>query len=209
MNPLFTIGHSTHSEDHLFELLGQFQVQAVADVRSSPYSRMNPQFNRAALQRACRRRGIQYVFLGEELGARSADPSVYLSGRVQYSRLAQTELFQTGIQRLLKGLRQYRIALLCAEKDPITCHRTILVCRELRDRPVHIEHILADGAAETQAQAEIRLLEEFNLAAPELFADTDELLQRAYELQGERIAYDRGAVSQPSIIDSEFDEHGD
>src|SRR4051794_8116259 len=98
-----TIGHSTHSAARFVELLRQHHVTAVADVRSSPYSRHVPQFNRETLRSMLRENEIHYVFLGKELGARSTDPSCYVDGRVQYGRLATTSEFMEGIARILAG----------------------------------------------------------------------------------------------------------
>ena len=100
---VLTVGHSTHPLAVFLDLLRQHGVTALADVRSSPYSRMNPQYNRESLAAALKDEGIKYVFLGKELGARSDDPACYQNGRVQYQRLAQTSLFKSGIERVLQG----------------------------------------------------------------------------------------------------------
>ena len=128
---IFTIGHSTHEFKRFVALLKHHGIGAVADVRSTPYSRWQPQFNREELTDALKKHGISYVFMGKELGARSDDPDCYDQGRVQYRRLAGTELFRSGIDRVLDGAHRMSIALMCAEKDPLECHRTILVAREL------------------------------------------------------------------------------
>jgi len=128
---IFTIGHSTHPAERFIALLKQHDITALADVRSKPYSRMNPQFNREDLKKALSESGIAYVFLGKELGARTEDRSCYHEGKVQYGRLAQTELFRHGLDRVQEGAKKYRIALMCAEKDPLVCHHTILVARHL------------------------------------------------------------------------------
>src|SRR5262249_48596390 len=124
---MHTIGHSNHPIQDFLDLLRRHGITAVADVRSTPYSRFNPQFRRAKLQASLAEVGIQYVFLGAELGARSQDPSCYdADGRVSYARLAKTELFRSGIERLITGSSQYRISIMCAEREPLECHRTIL-----------------------------------------------------------------------------------
>ncbi len=132
---LYTIGHSTHSIAELVKLLNEHNVSAVADVRSQPYSRFNPQFNRESLQVRLNAEGVDYVFLGRELGARSDEINCYVDGKIHYDLLAQTAIFQEGTKRLTEGVRKHRIALMCAEKDPITCHRMVLVCHELRRKP--------------------------------------------------------------------------
>ena len=96
---VFTIGHSTHPQERFIALLRQHGINALCDVRPKPYSRMNPQFNREELEVALQAHGIAYRFLGKELGARSDDPNCYESGRVQYSRLAETNLFKYGLKR--------------------------------------------------------------------------------------------------------------
>src|SRR5215475_16107430 len=104
-----TVGHSNHPIQSFLDLLTRHTITAVADVRSTPYSRFNPQFRREKLQASLAEAGIQYVFLGAELGARSQDPSCYdADGRVSYAKLARTELFRSGIQRLITGSAQYR-----------------------------------------------------------------------------------------------------
>jgi uncharacterized protein (DUF488 family) len=185
---LFTIGHSTHALEHFLSLLTKHGIQAVADVRSVPYSRRNPQFNREPLTQRLSGSGIAYVFLGRELGARSDNSACYIDGKVQYNNLAQEPAFLEGLGRLRKGIASHRVALMCAEKDPLTCHRTILVCRELRSVDLEIEHILADGSVETNVAAEKRLLSMLNLS-PDMFHSERECIEQAYERQADRIAY--------------------
>jgi uncharacterized protein (DUF488 family) len=185
---LFTIGHSTHSLEHFVNLLTKHGVQAVADVRSVPYSRRNPQFNRKPLMQHLQASGIAYVFLGKELGARSNNPACYIDGKVQYNYLAEEPEFREGIGRLEKGIDAFRVALMCAERDPLTCHRTLLVCRKLRSRDLEIQHILSDGAIETNVAAENRLMAMMNLR-PDMFDSELDCIERAYEKQGKNIAY--------------------
>ena len=126
-------------------------------MRSRPFSRRFPQFNKERLTTTLGQHGIAYVFLGKELGARSDDESCYENDQVQYPRLAATALFKQGIDRALTGADKFRVALMCAEKEPLDCHRTLLVGRALQQRGASIAHILADGSIETQAQAMTRL----------------------------------------------------
>jgi len=193
---LYTVGHSNTSVDRFTELLEEKGITAVCDVRSSPYSKYNPQYNRENLQKALRQKGIAYVFLGEELGPRSNDPSCYVDGKVQYDRLAGTAAFKSGIDRLCTGMKKYRIALMCAEKDPIVCHRMILVCRALRSEPMRIAHILADGSTESLRDSELRLLCAFKMPQLSLFDTVEDLIQRAYDAQGQKIAHVREDASR-------------
>ncbi|MBI1821636.1 MAG: DUF488 domain-containing protein [Nitrospirae bacterium] len=200
IHTLYTIGHSTHSLQEFIQLLKLNNISAVGDVRSTPYSRINPQFNRETIKAELERNQIAYVFLGNELGARSDNPSCYVNGKVQYKSLEKQPLFLEGLDRIRFGLQKYRIALMCAEKDPLTCHRTILICRSLRKENIEIKHIWSDGTIENHQDSEKRLLKNLNLATPELFATMEDLINKAYDLQSEKIAYTTDSnktVNQP------------
>jgi uncharacterized protein (DUF488 family) len=186
---LFTIGHSTHPIEQFIALLKKHAIAEVVDVRSMPYSRFQPQFSKEPLAMALKGAGIDYLFLGKELGARSDDKSTYEKGRVQYRRLAKTELFQGGIAQVLQEGRTQRIALMCAEREPLECHRTLLVTRELIAAGGRVSHILGDGQLETHAESMRRLQQKLHLPEQELFRSPDELLDEAYAKQEERIAY--------------------
>lgn len=193
---MLTIGHSTLAIGELIGLLNSHAVTAVADVRSVPASRFSPQFNREALRRELTASGIHYVFLGKELGARPKDRSMYEQGRVQYERLAQGHLFREGIARLKNGLAHETIALMCTEKDPLDCHRTILISRVLTTQNVAVAHIHSDGRIEKHEQAMRRLRERWHLDHTELFRQESELLEEALRLQGEKIAYEEKPEEQ-------------
>lgn len=188
-NLVYTIGHSTHSIEAFLDLLRKQSVTAVADVRSTPFSRFNPQFNKDTLQGTLAAHGIKYVFLGRELGARSDDPACYENGRVQYARLARAASFQAGLHRVVQGASEHRVALMCAEKDPLECHRTLLVARALADQGVEIAHILADGSLEPHESAMTRLLGVVGLPAQDLFSSREQLIEEAMARQEQRIAY--------------------
>ncbi len=187
---LYTIGHSTHTLDVFLDMLARHGVQVVADVRSQPYSRLE-YFNREPLKRALTTRGIRYVFLGRELGARREEQECYLEGQAVYERVASLPAFQEGLARLLTGLAQYSVALLCAEREPLDCHRTILVCRMLRKNGISISHILADGTLEKHEDLERRLVREMHVQ-PSLFspnATDDDLIELAYQKRACELAY--------------------
>ncbi len=192
MKELFTIGHSNHSLDHFLELLLAHQVSAIADVRSSPYSKYSPQFNKDVLESALRDANIDYIFLGRELGAHRSEDDCYIDGQAKYDRIAQLPTFRRGLEIVLQEVEHYRIALMCSESDPITCHRTILVCRELKKicPDLEITHISGNGTEERQETSEKRLINLHKLQ-PELFGDLTSmsgLIEKAYDLQAEKIA---------------------
>lgn len=199
---LFSIGHSNHEIDAFISLLQKHQVTAVADVRSHPYSRFLSHFNRSSLQEFLAKEGIQYVFLGRELGARPSNPDCYINGKAVYERIALTDAFHQGIKRLQKGLKKHKISLMCAEKDPLTCHRAILVCQHLRDFDIPINHILKNGDLESHEHLEDRMLVkhgfrdfgdsqevQLSLFSPQILPTREECLSQAYRLQGDEIAY--------------------
>ncbi|KKJ01674.1 DUF488 domain-containing protein [Prochlorothrix hollandica] len=195
---LFTIGYDHWDFADFVDCLRDHGVTALADVRSHPYSRRFPQFCQGSLQETLPLAGLAYGFLGQQLGARSPDPACYDGGKAQYSRIAATDPFAQGLARLQQGLQRHTIVLMCAEQDPITCHRAILICRSLRHWPIAIHHILKDGSLESQSALETRLL---HLHAPPAAAQLslfdppqpsgsrEECLERAYACQGDRIAY--------------------
>lgn len=188
MSVIYTIGHSTHSTDKFLRLLQGQEITAIADVRSSPFSRHNPQYNQDGLKNILRSIDINYVFLGNELGARSKDPTHYENGQVQYDRIAESDLFKRGLYRVERGAKNYRIALMCAEKEPLDCHRTILVARALVRKGHDVRHILSDGTAESHHETINRLVRNLSNSL-DLFMSTDEIESMAYRLREQEIAF--------------------
>ncbi|MGH9896777.1 MAG: DUF488 family protein [bacterium] len=186
---ILTIGHSTHPIERFVALLKQHGVTALADVRSAPFSRFNPQFSRDALQESMKDAGIAYIFLGKELGGRSNDRSCYENGRVLYERLAKTEAFRSGIERVRKGAQEYRVALMCAEKEPLECHRTLLVAKALEREGETVIHIHADGHLEPHADAMRRLLDITGMPPPDMLSSEAELIEEASRRQEAKVAY--------------------
>ncbi len=186
---VFTIGHSNHSFERFNELLRQHKIMALADVRSAPYSRSHPDFNREFLKTKLGEIGVAYVYLGRELGARPEDPRYYQRGRVQYRMLAQSPHFLAGLERVIKVAQFYRLALLCAEKEPLDCHRTLLVARELTALGSPVIHVHANGSLETHADAMTRLVKLLGLPEADLYRNKEEMIADACALQEERIAY--------------------
>lgn len=192
---VYTVGHSNHTWEEFLLLLERHRIDAVADVRSRPYSRYVPRFNKSEIQRKLQAAGIAYAFLGRELGGRSENPSHYLDGRVCFEQLARDEAFGYGIERVLEGAGKYRIALLCAEKDALDCHRGVLVARRLRERGVEVLHILADGTIEPHKETERRMLAGLGMAETDMFRSREKILEEAYARRGRQIAYQRETVA--------------
>jgi len=148
---LLSIGHSTHDFERFLDLLSGHHVDVLADVRSSPFSRYAPQFDRTALENGIGHAGIKYVFLGRELGGRPVGDEYYdREGHVLYGRVANSPLFLIGLERLRRGMQQYCIAILCSEEDPAVCHRALLIGKVLAGQGVRIQHIRGDGTVQSQ-----------------------------------------------------------
>lgn len=200
MPTIYTIGHSTHPIDEFLRLLTTHHIAAIADVRSAPFSRRHPQFTRANLERSLHAAAIDYHFFGRELGARSEDPACYINGKVQYERIAQTAIFQQGMARLIALLPESPpLAILCAEKDPLQCHRTILVSRHLSAHGIDVIHIHADASLETHPHLMRRLITQLRIPPEDMFRTAADVLDDAYRIQGNRIAYTR-STSQGDIM---------
>ena len=183
---VLTVGHSNHPLETFVALLQRHGVTTLADVLSAPYSRFNPQFNRKALEGSLETIGIEYVFLGRALGGRPDDPSCYEDGRVRYDRLARTPLFREGLEQVAEGSERQRIALMCAEKEPLDCHRTILVGRSLVERGVAVAHILS---LEPHDETMDRLLATAGLPKGDLLQSRGELIAEALAYRERRIAF--------------------
>lgn len=186
---LYTVGHSNGTIERLVHLLQKHSVSAVADVRSQPYSRFNPQFNRETLAHALKGVNLEYVFLGDELGARSQDPASYRNGQAQYSLIARTSAFEGGVARLRAGMQRFCVAILCAEKEPLMCHRGILISPVLQRAGIRVLHILEDGSLESHDLSEQRLLRLQGLEEGDLFRSREELIAIAYEKQAAEIQF--------------------
>jgi len=188
---LFTIGHSNHKMFDFLRLLRSHGITALVDVRSHPVSKVHPQFNKEVLAADLKKAKISYVFLGKELGARRVESSCYVDGRAEHGRIAALPIFQEGLRRIREGIQRYRIALMCAERDPLDCHRGILICRHLRDEGILIQHIREDGSLELQRALEKRLVDRLEVE-PDLFNGGrafNQLVEKAFDMRGKKIAY--------------------
>ena len=156
----YTIGHSNHTIEKFIKLLKQNSIDCLIDVRSSPYSRHVPQYNKENLERDLKSHEIRYIFMGQELGARhTATDLLFPEGGVDFSKVRDTQSFKQGILRVIDGIgKGFKIALMCAEKDPMDCHRFALVSYALRESGISVWHILEDGTAISNEDLEVLLL---------------------------------------------------
>ena len=192
--PLFTVGHSNLDFLQFVKLLKDQSVDLLIDVRSQPRSGRFPQFSQPGFDKMIEDAGIRYLFLGEELGGRPDDAAAYRQdGVVDYRARRKSYAFQAGVERVLDELQRAACALLCAEEDPLECHRFLMICPELvrmRIRPLHIRK---GSQIESQEDAENRLLGAHGfggVAASTLFPQSrTDALEEAYDLQAGKFAY--------------------
>jgi uncharacterized protein (DUF488 family) len=189
MTQIFSLGHSNLALERFVELLSGAGVTAVADVRTSPYSKYTPWFSQQELRVGLRENGLAYAFLGEELGGRPRSSDLYRGGVADYVAMSGTEAFRSGLGRLVEGARRHRIAMVCSERDPLHCHRCLLVARQLTVSGVDTRHIHSDGHIESQQQAEERLLEEEGLSADDLLWPRPDRMAEAYLRRSRDVAY--------------------
>lgn len=143
---VFTIGHSNHTLQDFVKLLRRHGIDLVVDIRSQPYSRHVPHFNRESLAAHLPSAGIQYLFLGGHLGGRPKEGDYYRSdGTVDYDLLRQSPRFREGIETVKHLAEKHRLVLLCSEEDPSRCHRKLLVGEVLREEGVQVFHIRRKG----------------------------------------------------------------
>jgi|KBSSwiStaDraftv2_1062776.scaffolds.fasta_scaffold602770_2 uncharacterized protein (DUF488 family) len=184
MHRILTIGHSNHTLERFLALLRGAEVEMLIDVRSMPASRRLPHFNKAALARALADAGIDYAWLGESLGGR---PRGQRHVAIDYDEIASRASFARGLDEVLAIGAEKRSALMCAEREPLSCHRTVLVGRRLAERGAELAHIHADGHIEGHGAVEQRLLALHGAAEPDLLSSADTRLAQAWSLQGRKM----------------------
>jgi uncharacterized protein (DUF488 family) len=186
---LFTIGHSNIAADRFIAVLRQTGVDTVADVRSVPASRRFPWFSASRLRERLARERIAYEMFGEQLGGRPRDSALYRDGVADYEAMAAQPEFRAGLERLSALARHRRVCLMCAEREPLDCHRCLLVGRALAEHGCAIGHILHDGSLEPHTETERRLVE-ITKAGDDLFATGQaERLAAAYRCRARAVAY--------------------
>jgi uncharacterized protein (DUF488 family) len=165
---IYTVGHSNQSLGSFLALLQRHGIQSLVDVRSAPYSRYVPHFNRPELEDAVERQNIRYLSLGDVLGGRPPGDEFYdVDDHVLYYRVATAPFFLNGLERLVDEGGEYRAAIMCSEEDPINCHRHLLIARVLSEQGVRVVHIRADDRE--QMESDLRLAQQltFSWDAPD------------------------------------------
>ena len=204
---VFTVGHSTLPYEAFLELLRIAGVTAVADVRSTPFSRHFPHFNRDPLKSRLATDAVAYVFLGKELGGRPQTSNLFYDGVADYERMATTDSFNDGLRRVLDGSKQFRIALMCSERNPLDCHRCLLVGRALSERGTDVRHIMGNGTIEPHDRVEQALLNMAEKHHDDFFMSAELRLAEAYRERSMKVAFaDNVDFTEPLIKERDFRE---
>ncbi|MEQ8284032.1 DUF488 domain-containing protein [Thalassospira sp.] len=188
---IYTVGYAGHDRDSLLALFKSHGITAVADIRTFKRSSYWTAFDSESFAPFLRENGIAYVFMGDVMGGKPQMPDLYPGGQLDYDLMAKRPDFKAGIERLVSGAGKYRICLMCAEKDPLDCHRTLLIAPALKEAEFDLRH-LVEGRVEAQSETEDRMiamnggdvLDLFAAVAPEPDAD----LKLAWAKQVKRVA---------------------
>jgi len=192
MPSIYTIGYATKNITDFIAQLKRYGITAVADVRSVPFSKIFIDYHQHNIQLHLAEAGIRYVYLGDELGPRSKDEDHYDKGQVNFSKLSKSQLFAKGLQRLSKSYdKGFKVALMCAEKDPANCHRSLLIAYHMQAVGGHdwdIKHINHDGGIEKQEDLEARLVQ-LHTVKQDMFTDAAQQQSEAYQRQCAAVNY--------------------
>ncbi|MBQ4060371.1 MAG: DUF488 domain-containing protein [Lachnospiraceae bacterium] len=194
MNTIYTIGHSQHSIEYFVSLLRKHNIDYIIDVRSTPYSKFSSDYNKDNLQIVLPRYDVCYAHMGKCFGARQDNEKLYTEeGYLDFEKMINSDNYRRGLENVMKGMQQHRIALMCLEKKPVDCHRAIMVANGFYRAGCQVEHILVDGSIQTHEELNEELM---NMYFPDRFqlslftnnADID-YLSEAYRLRNKDIGY--------------------
>lgn len=198
MKLIYTIGHSSHDNIYFLELLRKYNINCIVDIRSVPFSKYVPHFNKNVIKKFLNFNNINYVYMADEFGSVHEDKNLFnQKGYLDFEIVKHTKSFKDGIVRLNVGIdKQYIISLMCTEKDPLDCHRSIMIAPELVKNEFTVHHILPDGSIETQQELEKRLLQLYfpTHIQQDLFSTNEkniekDLLEKAYRLRNSDIGH--------------------
>ena len=199
MNDLFTIGHSVHPLAYFLELLRKYAVDYVIDVRSIPYSEHASDYNKENIKNFLNDEKIGYAHMGKYFGARQEDSSLYTFDKnkekyyLDFEKVQKSPNFQIGFENILKGREKYKIAFMCSEKNPIDCHRAIMVGNAFFKKGCSVKHILDNGLIKDHSDLNNELLNKYfpNRSQGDFFCQTNEkdLIDQAYQKRNIEIGY--------------------
>lgn len=196
---IFTIGHSNYSIDRLIDMLRHFNINCVVDVRGTPYSKYNVQFDKETIRYSLTKAGFIYIYMAKELAAKRLNKISYNDeGYADFEKVIHEDDFKKGVERLRDGCRKgYKIVILGAMQDPIRCHRSILVGRALREYGFNVKHILDDYSIAYQEDIEQNLLNKYFKNRGQITIDSllgngltdDDMIKEGYRMANKEIGY--------------------
>lgn len=193
---IYTVGHSTHQIDFFLELIKEYNVNCIIDVRSIAASAYNPQYNQEPFKNFLKIKGINYLHFNEEFGARQTDPDLLDDeNKVDFEKVRKSWVFKNGIDRLWQGIEKgFVIALMCSESEPFDCHRFSMISVALVKDGFEVKHILKDKTLKTNTELEDQLLKKYDkkLTKPDMFnpnVTLEDQLKEAYRLKNKEIAF--------------------
>lgn len=193
----YTIGHSNRSIEEFIDLLSIQAINCIVDARSMPYSKYAIQFNKDTIKNFLESNKIHYIFMGDEIGAKTEDKKFLTDGKVDFNKLKEKEEFKNGIDRIIEGLtKKYIIAIMCSEKNPVDCHRFSLISKALKTKGISVKHIISQGEIKTQEQLEDEIVKNVEKNQLNIFGES-ESIDYAYEKIAGKIGYKVGEKKQP------------
>lgn len=196
---IFTIGYSNYPYEKFMKMIKKYDINCVVDIRETPYSKYNFQYNREAFRESLKKSGITYIYMGDEFGAkRQTKESYNKDGYADFKKVVKEELFLEGVERLKKGIEMgYHIVLLAAMQDPIRCHRSIMVGRYLNKHGFDVKYILHEGNLGSQNDIEEDLLNKYFSHRNQLSIDTllgtaksrEDMIDEGYDLANQEIGH--------------------
>ena len=195
MKEIYTIGYSCFKIDEFINVLKKYKITSVVDVRSNPFSKFYIDYNQDNLEKVLKSNGIIYRNYKIEFGARQEDKKYHKKGYLDFNEYTKSDLFLDGVKKIEAGIKlNYVFAFMCAEKDPSTCHRNIMVARKFHEFGYNIKNILADGSYESQESVESRIVDQYfpNRNQLSLFSDNlswKEMVNKSYEYRNSEIGY--------------------
>ncbi|WP_238881956.1 DUF488 family protein [Clostridium sp. YIM B02551] len=194
---IYTIGHSNYSVERLIDMLNYYKINCVVDIRGTPYSKYNVQFNKETIRNTLLNKGFMYIYMGKEFAAQRENRELYTKeGYADFEKVVEDKDFLDGIERLRLGcIKGYRIVLMGAMQDPINCHRAILLGRALINNGFNLKHILHDYSLATQEELEEKMLEKYFSTRNQVTIETllgtepkrEELIKRCYRESNKEI----------------------
>ena len=196
---IYTLGHSNYPFDKFIEILKKYDINCVVDIRSTPYSKYNTQYNKEFLHETLKNLGYTYIYMADEFGAkRKTKVSYNDKGYADFDKVILEDEFKRGIERLKVGCaKNYKIVLLGAMQEPIRCHRAILLGKELIKAGFDVKHIMHEGDLKVQSELEEQLLEKYFEDRNQLTIDSllgnaisrEDMIKEGYKLANKEIGY--------------------